>query len=470
MMISEAAKGQRRIDGEGIMNLTFLGAAGTVTGSKTLIECNGHRILVDCGLFQGYKNLRALNWIAFPFVPSELAAVVLTHAHVDHCGALPLLHRQGFRGPIYATSSTIELCKLLLIDSAELQQEEANYANKHHTSRHEQALPLYSVADARATLRQFRELAFDKAIEVAPGMTARLRPAGHILGAGSAEITAAGKTVLFSGDIGRPHDRIMRPPTPIERADYLVVESTYGDRLHELVDAEDEFGRIICRTIGRGGIVVVPAFAVGRAQELLLALYRLKQRGVIPDIPVYLNSPMAIDMTKIYHSHRLEHRLSAEDCSGMFRVAKMVRTVEESRELDNLRYPSVIVSASGMATGGRVLHHLKTLGPDRRNCIVFAGFQAAGTRGARLLAGERTTRIFGEEIPVNAEVVALPALSAHADAAEIIDWLRTAPTAPIATYLNHGEPGPADALRQRIEHELKWSVMVPLLGQRVELT
>ena len=441
------------------MNLSFLGAAGTVTGSKTLVECDGKRILVDCGLFQGYKNLRALNWIAFPFDPAKISAVVLTHAHVDHCGALPLLHRQGFRGPVFATPSTIELCKLLLIDSAELQQEEANYANKHHTSRHEQALPLYTVADARATLRQFRALPFDKTIEVAPRITAKIRPAGHILGAGSAEISAGGKVVLFSGDVGRPHDRIMQPPAAIEKADYIVVESTYGDRLHERVDAEGEFGRVIVRTIARGGIVVVPAFAVGRAQELLLALYRLKQRGVIPDVPVYLNSPMAIDMTEIYHKHRLEHRLSADECAGMFGVAKMVRTVEESRQLDGLRYPAVIVSASGMATGGRVLHHIKALGPDRRNSIVFAGFQAAGTRGARLLAGERTTRIFGEEIPVNAEVVALPAMSAHADAQEIVDWLRTAPKPPAAAYLNHGEPGPADALRQRIERELAWSTM-----------
>ncbi len=459
-----------RFSEEGIMNLSFLGAAGTVTGSKTLVECDGTRILVDCGLFQGYKNLRALNWIAFPFNPAQIAAVVLTHAHVDHCGALPLLHRQGFRGPVYATPSTIELCKILLIDSAELQQEEANYANKHHTSRHEQALPLYTVADARATLRQFRALPFGQTIEVAPGISAKIRPGGHILGAGSAEISAGGKVVLFSGDVGRPHDQIMQPPAPIERADYIVVESTYGDRLHERVDADDEFGRVIVRTIARGGIVVVPAFAVGRAQELLLSLYRLKQRGVIPDVPVYLNSPMAIDMTEIYHKHRVEHRLSVEDCAGMFGVAKMVRTVEQSRELDRLRYPSVIVSASGMATGGRVLHHIKTLGPDRRNSIVFAGFQAAGTRGARLLAGERTTRIYGEEIPINAEVVALPAMSAHADAQEIVEWLRTAPKPPTAVYLNHGEPGPADALRQRIEHELGWSTMVPLLGQRVELT
>ena len=451
------------------MNLSFLGAAGTVTGSKTLVECDDKRILVDCGLFQGYKNLRALNWIAFPFDPAQLAAVVLTHAHVDHCGALPLLHRQGFRGPVYATPSTIELCKLLLVDSAELQQEEANYANKHHTSRHAQALPLYTVADARATLRQFRALPFDNTIEVAPGISAKIRPAGHILGAGSVEISAGGKVVLFSGDLGRPHDRIMQPPAPIERADYIVVESTYGDRLHERVDAEGEFGRVIVRTIARGGIVVVPSFAVGRAQELLLTIYRLKQRGAIPDVPVYLNSPMAIDMTEIYHKHRLEHRLSVEECAGMFSVAKMVRTVEESRQLDGLRYPSVIVSASGMATGGRVLHHIRTLGPDRRNSIVFAGFQAAGTRGARLLAGERTTRIFGEDIPINAEVVALPAMSAHADAQEIVEWLRTAPKPPTAAYLNHGEPGPADALRQRIERELGWATMVPLLGQRVDL-
>lgn len=451
------------------MNLTFLGAAGTVTGSKTLVEHDGQSILVDCGLFQGYKNLRLLNWIPFPFKPADIASVVLTHAHVDHCGALPLLVRQGFRGPIYATPSTIELCKLLLIDSAELQQEEANYANKHKTSRHEQALPLYTVQDARNALKHFKPLAFDRRIEVAPGIQAVIRPGGHILGAGSAEITAGGRTVLFSGDLGRPNDRIMRAPAPIGQPDYIVVESTYGDRLHEQIDAEKEFGAVINRTIARGGIVVVPAFAVGRAQELLLALYRLKRDGVIPDVPVYLNSPMAIDMTKIYHAHRAEHRLTSEECAGMFSVAKMIRTVEESRSLDGLRYPSVIVSASGMATGGRVLHHIRNLAPDRRNCIVFAGFQAAGTRGARLLAGERTTRVFGEEVPVNAEVVSLPAMSAHADASEILQWLRTAKVKPRAAYLNHGEPGPADALRQRIEHELGWPTLVPLLGQRIEL-
>ena len=451
------------------MKLTFLGAAGTVTGSRTLVEVKGTKILVDCGMFQGFKNLRQLNWLAFPFDAKKIAAVVLTHAHVDHCGALPLLRKQGFRGPIYATPSTLELCQLLLVDSAHLQEEEANFSNKHHISRHAPARPLYTVDDARATLRQFKPLMFDQALEVATGITVRLRPAGHILGAASAELTAAGRTVLFSGDLGRPDDRIMRPPVPIDHADFIVVESTYGDRLHDNADTEDALGKIIVRTVARGGTVVMPAFAVGRAQALLLAISRLKSRSVIPDVPVYLNSPMAIDMTEIYNRHRNEHRLTSEECAGMYHVAKMVRTVEESRALDSLRYPSIIVSASGMATGGRVLHHIKTLGPDRRNTIVFAGFPAGGTRGARMVAGERSIRIFGDDVPINAEVVSLPGMSAHADAQQIIDWLKTAKSPVRAVYVNHGEPVPADMLRQKIEHTFGWPTMAPLLGQQIEL-
>ena len=451
------------------MKLAFLGAAGTVTGSKTLVTHDDKQLLVDCGLFQGYKNLRSMNWEDFPFDLKLLDAVVLTHAHLDHSGALPLLVKRGFTGPVFATPSTIDICGVLLPDSGRLQEEDAEYANRRQRSKHTPALPLYTEEDANRALRQLRPLPFEEPSDSIAGMRLRLRPAGHILGASSVELTAGDTTVLFSGDLGRPDDTIMRAPVPIERADYIVAESTYGDRLHDASNAELLLGQVIQRTAARGGIVVIPAFAVGRAQSLLYAIYRLKQRSEIPDLPIYLNSPMAIDMTDIYHRHRAEHRLSAEECAGMIAVATMVRTTEASRALVARRQPAVIVSASGMATGGRVLHHLKALAPDSRNAIVFAGFQAGGTRGARIVAGERSIRIHGEDVAVNAEVVSLPGMSAHADAQQIVQWLKTAPKPPRGIYLNHGEPAPADALRQRIERELGWSATVPRLGQSVEI-
>ncbi len=395
---------------------------------------------------------------------------MLSHAHLDHSGALPLLVKQGFRGPIFATPSAIELCKLLLPDSGRLQEEDAAYSNRHHLSKHQPALPLYTEEDAERCLKRFEPLAFEQAAQVAPGLTATLRPAGHILGAASVELAVGKRVLLFSGDLGRNDDPVMRSPVPIRRADWIVVESTYGDRSHEAFDgAQTLLGEAINRTASRGGMVVIPAFAVGRAQLLLHLIHQLKKDQVIADLPVFLDSPMAVDSTEIYHRHHAEHRLSDEDCAGMYKAAKMVRTAEESKALRGLSYPSVIVSASGMATGGRVLHHLKALAPDRRNTIVLAGFQAGGTRGARLQAGERMLRIHGEEVPVRAEVVSLPGLSAHADAGQILDWLRSAPKPPLQVFITHGEPGPADALRLRIEHELKWDAEVPLLGQQVEL-
>ena len=451
------------------MQLAFLGAAGTVTGSKTLVTHQGKQLLVDCGLFQGYKNLRLMNWEPFPFDPRKLDAVVLTHAHLDHSGALPLLVKQGFKGPVFATPGTLDVCEVLLPDSGRLQEEDAEYANRHQLSKHKPALPLYTEEDPVRALRRIEPLPFDQPAELADVFGLRLRRAGHILGASSVELVLDHTTLLFSGDLGRPDDSIMREPTPIAHADHVVLESTYGDRLHDPQDGEAVLADVIKRTAARGGIVVIPAFAVGRAQTLLYAIYRLKARGAIPDLPVFLNSPMAIDMTEIYHRHRAQHRLSVEECSGLCHVAKMVRSVEESRALNALRYPAIIVSASGMATGGRVLHHLKAMAPDRRNAIVFAGFQAGGTRGARMLAGERSIRIHGEDVAVNAEVVALPGMSAHADARQLVQWLATAPQPPRGIYLNHGEPGPADALRQRIARELGWNACVPRLGQQLEL-
>ncbi len=452
------------------MKLTFLGAAGTVTGSKYLLEHTGRNVLIDCGLFQGYKHLREMNWGPFPVDVARLDGVVLTHAHLDHSGALPLLVRNGFRGPIFATPGTIDLCQLLLPDSGRLQEEEAEYLNRHKASKHKPALPLYTEEDARHALRYMQPLPFNESVEILPGMSVSLRPAGHILGASSAEVHAAGVTVVFSGDLGRDDDPIMKPPLPLGPADYLVVESTYGDRLHEPENNEVLLAEIIRRTAGRGGSVVIPAFAVGRAQSLLFLLSRLKASHAIPDLPMFLDSPMAVDMTAIYHRHRAEHRLSPEECKSLCQVATMVRSTDDSRALNDVRYPSVIISASGMATGGRVLHHLRRLAPDRRNTIVLAGYQSGGTRGARIAAGEKTIRIFGEDVPIHAEVALLRGMSAHADAGQLLRWMGTAPKSPKKVFLTHGEPGPADTLRLRVETELGWPAAVPRMGQTVELT
>lgn len=446
------------------MKLSFLGAASTVTGSKYLIEHEGQRLLVDCGLFQGYKNLRLLNWQPFHFDPASLDAVVLTHAHLDHSGALPLLIRNGFRGPVYATPATIDLCGLLLPDSGHIQEEDARYANRRHSSRHDPALPLYTEEDARHALTFFRPLPFDKLLDLGK-MKLRLRQAGHILGAASAEFRTAKGSLLFSGDLGRPDDLVMRAPVPIEHGDTLVIESTYGDRAHTTESSSDALADVITRTAGRGGSILVPAFAVGRAQNLLFEIFQLKQAGRIPDMPVFLDSPMAIESTSIYRRHRDLHRLSIAQCEGMAKVARISRTADDSRAIGQLNYPVIIISASGMATGGRVLHHLINMAPDHRNSIVFAGYQAGGTRGAKLVGGARSVRIFGEDITVNAEVVSLPAMSAHADASQLIDWLKTLKKVPNHVFVTHGEPDAADALRWRIEHELGWSASVPLLGQ-----
>ena len=450
------------------MKLTFLGAAGTVTGSKYLLETGGLRILVDCGLFQGYKNLRLLNWQPLPVRPTDIDAVVLTHAHLDHSGALPLLVREGYRGPVVTTHGTRELCGLLLPDSGHLQEADAEFANRHKTSRHQPALPLYTEEDAHRALKLFKPLDFDEPLTLG-ALQLRLRPAGHILGASSVELRQGERTLLMSGDIGRPDDLMMKPPVPIAHADTLVIESTYGDRQHDDGDHAAELADVIRRTAARGGMVIIPAFAVGRAQALLYQIWLLKQANRIPDLPVFLDSPMAIDTTGIYQRHANEHRLSVDECRHMAQVARFCRTPDQSRELNQLTYPAIIISASGMATGGRILHHLMNHLGDRRCSVVFAGFQAGGTRGARLVAGERSIRIFGQDVAVNAEVVSIPGMSAHADAAQIIQWLGTLSHAPQHIYITHGEHNAADALRRRIQRELGWRASVPMMGDCVDV-
>ncbi|WP_234452949.1 MBL fold metallo-hydrolase RNA specificity domain-containing protein [Pseudomonas sp. SW-3] len=452
------------------MRMTFLGAAGTVTGSKYLLEHRDQHVLIDCGLFQGYKQLRLHNWDPFQLPVRDLQAIVLTHAHLDHSGYLPVLARNGYRGPVYATPATCELVKILLRDSGRLQEEEAEFANRHGFSKHTPALPLYTEQDAERALKLLHPVELHHRVTIVPGLSILLRGAGHILGAATVEIVADGITLVCSGDLGRPNDPLMFAPETIEQTDYLLIESTYGDRRHPVESPEKQLAEVITRTALRHGITLVPSFAVGRAQLLMYHLYRLKQQHAIPDLPIYLNSPMATDVTRLYQRFRSEHRLSLEDCEGMCQGTHFVRATRDSIELDQQRTPAVIIAASGMATGGRVLHHLKALAPNPLNTLLIPGFQAGGTRGAQIIAGAPSVRIHGKEVPIRAEVVPMETLSAHADADEIIEWLRGFKRPPKHTYVVHGEPNASDVLRRRISLELGWSVSVPEYRDSVELT
>lgn len=450
-------------------SLQFLGAAGTVTGSRYLLDASGRRILVDCGLFQGYKQLRDRNRAPFPVSPAAIDAVVLTHAHLDHSGFLPALVRDGFRGPVHCTHATRELCGLLLPDSAHLLEEEAKYAKQKGFSRHADPKPLYTARDAEAALERLTPHPFDQDIDLRSGMRARFIPVGHLLGAAQVHVAFDETTVHFSGDVGRPHDVMMRPPQPFTGADVLVCESTYGNRRHPRIEPDAELATVIRRVAARGGVMVVPAFAIGRAQGVLLQIARLRTRGEIPGVPVFLNSPMAIDATDIYRRHRSEHTASDAECRAMYEIATMVRTAEESKALNRRRGPMIILSASGMLTGGRVLHHLEAFGGDARNAIVLSGFQAGGTRGAALLAGADHLRLFGRDFRIAAEVIALESYSGHADGDELLDWMRRAERAPRMTYVTHGEPDAADTLRARIKRELGWRARVPEQLETVSL-
>ena len=440
--------------------LRFLGAAGTVTGSRYLIDASGRRILVDCGLFQGFKQLRRRNRKPFPARPASIDTVLLTHAHLDHSGYLPALVRAGFGGRIHCTPATKELCGLILPDSGHLQEEEAKYARRKRYSKHKNPRPLYTLKDAQAALGRIRQLPFRRRFDLGDGISAEFIPAGHLLGAAQIRVILNGTVVHFSGDLGRDRDSLMRPPEAFEGSDVLICESTYGNRSHTDIDPEAELEPVLKRVFARGGTVLIPAFAVGRAQGLMYHIARLMNRGDVPKVPVYLNSPMAVDATEIYHRHHDEHHVSWEDCKSMFHIAERVNTVEQSKALNSRYGPMVIVSASGMLSGGRILHHLVSFGGDQRNAILLSGFQAGGTRGAALAAGARELRMFGREFKIAAEVVQLKAFSGHADADEILQWMSAAP-APRMTYLTHGEPEAADTLRRRVSNELGRPARVP---------
>jgi metallo-beta-lactamase family protein len=451
------------------LRLTFLGGVETVTGSKYLVETGEQRILVDCGLFQGFKQLRLRNWAPLPVDPKSIDMVVLTHAHLDHTGYLPLLIKRGFAGPVICTEATRDLCAILLPDSGHLQEKEAEFANRHGFSKHRPALPLYTQKDAEAALESFKPIDFNEQRSLAANIQLRFLPAGHILGAAIVELVASETKIVFSGDLGRPNSATMLDPTPLKQADYLLIESTYGNRKHDPRDPEDALADVIVRTVGRGGTVLIPSFAVGRAQTLMHHLHRLKVARRIPDVPIFLDSPMAVDVTDLLCKYLPYHKLNAEQCRLTCAVARYVRNAEESKALDRDPVPKIIISASGMATGGRVVHHLKYYAPDRKNTVVFAGFQAGGTRGAAMTAGAESVKIHGQYVPVRAEIANLDMLSAHADAGEILGWLRNFEAPPKMTFITHGEPDAADALRRRIEEELHWSCSVPQYRNRIDL-
>jgi len=442
-------------------SLGFFGAAGTVTGSRYLLEHRDRRVLIDCGLFQGYKKLRERNWSEPGFEPAGLSAVVLTHAHLDHSGYLPRLCQSGFRGPVFCTPGTRDLLQILLPDSGFLQEEEARNALRFGYSRHATPEPLYTRQQAERCLEQLRTVPFGQTFSVADGVLAKFTRAGHIIGSACLGLNIDGNRLTFSGDVGRPVDPIMKPAEPLSETDYLVIESTYGDRRHPRENAAELLGGIVNRTAEQGGVVVIPAFAVGRAQHLLHLLDVLKRSRKIPDLPIFLDSPMAIDATEIFRAHEEEHRLTREECRSMFELATFSKTSDDSKAIDASNGPMIIISASGMATGGRVLHHLARFLPDARNTVLLVGYQAAGTRGRSLADGSDELKIHGRYVPVRARIAQAQALSAHADYAELCAWLGDSRISPRRVFVTHGDPAASDALRRRLRDTFGWNCVVP---------
>ena len=461
------------------LEVRFLGATGTVTGSKFLLTHRGNRVLLDCGLFQGLKELRLRNWAPLPFDINGLRAVVVTHAHIDHSGYLPKLVKLGFRGEVFATPGSCDLLRLLLPDSAHLQEEEARYANKRGYSKHKPALPLYTVDDANLAVGLLRPINYANEVDLAKGFSFRFFRTGHILGAAAIRITCeirrAKRYLVDSGDMGRYGRPILRDPEPVEQTDWLMVESTYGDRVHP-ADPERELAKTIQEVADAKGCLIIPSFAVGRTQELVYTIRKLEDQGKIPAIPVHIDSPMAIDATDIYCAHPEEHDLDMKLlmdkklCPLCCKKFYIHRTPEESKAINNLPGPLIIISASGMATGGRVLHHLKLRLPDPKTTVLFVGFQAEGTRGRTLQDGKTEIKMLGELVQVRAKVKTIDGFSAHADQKEILRWLGNFKKAPEKTFVIHGEPRASEALAALIQHNLKWSTEVPRNGETIVLS
>lgn len=451
------------------LSIQFLGGVGTVTGSKFLVRWKDQKLLVDCGLFQGVKELRLKNWEPFPLPPQEIDAVIVTHAHLDHIGYLPLLVKRGFQGKIYCTDPTRDLGSIILKDSAKLQEMDADYANRKGFSKHKPALPLYTSGDAQQAIHQFEVTPLNQWVTLSGGARFRLTPSGHILGSAFIELSAGGKTIVFSGDLGRKNPFLLYPPSMIESADYLLMESTYGDRVHNKTPPAESLSKVINDTVARNGHLVIASFAVGRAQDLLYLLSKLKKEGQIPDIPIFLDSPMAEDATEILCKHSGWHRLGREEVRDVCGIARICRSTDESKNLLSLKQSSIVISASGMLSGGRVLFHLENRLPDERNTILLVGFQAAGTRGRLLRDGIPELKMHGRYIPVRARVEEMTTLSAHADQTEILDWLGKFQKPPQTMFLVHGEPQASDALRVKTKDTLGWNCRIPKPMEMVSL-
>jgi metallo-beta-lactamase family protein len=456
------------MSGNGV-TITFLGAAETVTGSRYLVEAEGIRVLVDCGLFQGWKKLRERNWATPRFDPSSLDAVLFTHAHIDHTGYFPKLCALGYSGSAYCTAGTGDLLQILLPDSGYLQEEEAYHANKWRYSKHRPALPLYTRDDAISSLSQLKTVPFYERFEPCKGVSAKFSRAGHIVGSACLHLEIAGITITFTGDVGRPVDPIMKPPDTLEATDFLVTESTYGDRRHPDEDVFGAIESIVNDTVDKKGVILVPSFAVGRSQHLLRIVSVLKEQKRIPDIPVFLDSPMAISATAIFKAHREDHRLSDEETERMCDVTSYSRTPDDSKAIDRSSGPMIVISASGMATGGRILHHLEHFLPGERNTVLFVGYQAVGTRGRSLVDGSDEIKLHGHYVPVRARVTEVRGLSAHADYREMLDWLERGSLSPKRVFVTHGEPAAADAFRRRLKDRFHWDAVIPEDGSTWKL-
>jgi metallo-beta-lactamase family protein len=461
-----------------MISLAFHGAAQTVTGSKYLLRAGRETFLLDCGVFQGLKELRLRNWDSPPFSAHKLPAIVLTHAHVDHIGYLPRLYKFGFRGTVFCSGPTARLAEILLLDAAHLHEEDAHFLNKTRATRHEPALPLFTTDDAKAVLKHFKAVPMEEDINLSPGISFAIHPIGHILGAGSvtARLNDGGqsKTIRFSGDIGRYGVPLIPDPLPPSACDYLVLESTYGDRLHPAIDPWDALAELVNRIVETGAVLLIPSFAVGRSQQLVYMLRGLEERGMIPPVPVHVDSPMAIDATEIFCDFPTLHRVNlaeggAKTCRLYGPNITYHRTRGSSQAINAMKGPRVIISASGMLTGGRILHHLIHRGGDPSNIIAFAGFQAMGTRGRDLVDGKTTVRFHGREHTIRAQVTRLGGLSGHADYSEIMTWLGAMETPPKMTFVTHGEPEPAAAMAQRVGAERGFSATLPELGDEFEL-
>ena len=454
--------------------LTFLGAAGTVTGSKHLLDTGSHRILVDCGLFQGLKELRARNWDPLPVDAHDIHAIVLTHAHLDHVGYLPRLVAQGFRGRVYCTPGTKDLCSLVLTDAARIQEEDARDANRHGYSKHHPALPLYTVDDAELALTLLQPVGYHVPVPVAPEAELEFINAGHLLGSAYARITLGGRIILFGGDLGRYGRPVLPDPTPVDAADILLLESTYGDRVHPADDQGEQLARIVNDVHARGGKLIIPSFSIGRVNEVIYWLDKLEEQQRIAVMPVYVDSPMAARALDFYarHSDQLDPdmRTGRQGVRAFFtRRMTMVASPQQSKELVASKKPSIVIASSGMATGGRVLYHLRATLPDERNTVLFVGYQAAGTRGRSLVDGAPTVRLKGVDVPVHARIERLDSMSAHADVNETMRWLGSFTRPPQMTYLVHGEAEPLRALKARIETDRQWPVHVAVHQEQVEL-